>query len=69
MSDAIFFVWRETQKGTARPELWFGDKQPNFKPVPTLARHELDRDQAWNVLHGLTSLAELALSFPPPEIP
>lgn len=68
MAEAVFFVWRATQHGHARPEIWFGDMVADFKSVPTLAKHRLEGELAWKVAHDAMSLAELVELFPAPMV-
>lgn len=69
MADPVLLVWRETQKGPAKCEVWFGDHTHGFKPIPTLARHVLTDEQAWKFEHGAMSLGDLVRIYPPPEVP
>jgi hypothetical protein len=66
---AVYFVWRETQRGEARPEIWFGERSADFKPVPTLAKHKLPDDLAWKAEHGQVKIVDLAALYPAPAVP
>lgn len=66
--DRLIFVWRESQRGEPRREVWFGEKTNDNKPVPTLARHVLTDEQAFRFRQGDLSLADLAALYPPPEL-
>lgn len=65
----LYFVWRETQRGPAKCEVWFSDRAADFKPVPTLAKHLLTGEQAWAFAHGAMSMGELAALYPAPPLP
>lgn len=68
MSDAVYFVWRESQRGEPVPEVWHGEKTIDGKPAPFLAKHRLTPQEAMLAKLGRADLKALRNSYRPPAI-
>lgn len=68
MADPVYMVWRENQRGGYSPELWFGDKTENMKPVIVAAKHRLGDDEVGLISAGRLTFAELKRRYPPPAV-
>lgn len=67
--EPVYFIWRDSQRGSPCCEVWFGDHAARFTPIPTLAKHPLSAEQAWKFEHGMMTMGELAALYPPPTLP
>lgn len=69
LSEAVYFVWRDSQHARPVPEIWHGEKTVDGRPLAVLAKHRLSPQEAMLARLGRLSIKELAATYRPPPAP